>query len=87
MILKANQSSGGLMYFFSQSAFEGEDLAYEKVLRLAANDSKINDNDFNGSIPDFIQNWKGLRRLRISDLSGSNHAFPELANMTSLTQM
>ncbi|KAK0594515.1 hypothetical protein LWI29_001940 [Acer saccharum] len=23
----------------------------------------INDNNFNGRIPDFIQNWKGLRRL------------------------
>ncbi|KAI9153368.1 hypothetical protein LWI28_010296 [Acer negundo] len=76
---------------------------------------RINDNNFNGRIPDFIQNWKGLRRLvdaknsskwterthsiihlcsekkleqlRVSDLSGSNHAFPELANLTSLTHM
>ncbi|TXG65245.1 hypothetical protein EZV62_006520 [Acer yangbiense] len=73
---------------------------------------RINDNNFNGRIPDFIQNWKGLRRLkiqgsglkgpipssisvlkkkleqlRISHLSGSNHAFPELANLTPLTQM
>ncbi|KAK0590167.1 hypothetical protein LWI29_023421 [Acer saccharum] len=30
---------------------------------------------------------KKLEQLRISDLSGSNHAFPELANLMSLTQI
>ncbi|KAK3226269.1 hypothetical protein Dsin_006131 [Dipteronia sinensis] len=40
-----------------------------------------------GSIPSSISVLKNLGQWWISDLSGSNHAFPELANMTSLTQI
>ncbi|KAB1216438.1 hypothetical protein CJ030_MR4G029044 [Morella rubra] len=37
-----------------------------------------------GKIPNYIQNWKSLEALRISDLNGSEAAFPPLNKVTGL---
>ncbi|KAK0587086.1 hypothetical protein LWI29_017085 [Acer saccharum] len=47
-------------FFWCQNSYHPIELAKLKNLTQF----RINDNNFNGRIPDFIQNWKGLRRLK-----------------------
>ncbi|XP_028104277.1 probable LRR receptor-like serine/threonine-protein kinase At1g07650 isoform X2 [Camellia sinensis] len=46
--------------------------------------SRINDNNFSGAIPDFIQNWKQLTRL---EMHGSGLEGPIPSNISLLNQL
>ncbi|KAK0599851.1 hypothetical protein LWI29_009211 [Acer saccharum] len=46
---------------------------------------RINDNNFNGRIPDFIQNWKGLRGLKIRG-SGLKGPIPSSISVLKITR-
>ncbi|TXG47710.1 hypothetical protein EZV62_027004 [Acer yangbiense] len=48
---------------------------------------EIQGSGLEGPIPSSISVLKNLEQLRIGDISGTNQAFPELANLTALTRM
>ncbi|TXG51248.1 hypothetical protein EZV62_023772 [Acer yangbiense] len=47
---------------FHVSIFPSDILEVFDVKQIRMVTGRINNNNFNGSIPDFIQNWKGLKR-------------------------